>query len=242
MNIRTAVRAAATIVSVSTFVLLYAGLVDLARIAGMADFRSWLYPLAIDGMVAAAYASTLVLRRGHLAFAWFVVTVGSLLSLIGQWLHAERTSEWTFAGPIAAAPALCMALVWHLLFLVVTRREEVAETVELAVEETVETVEEDTTADEFAAIVAAIEPPMSGEGTVSASSASERATTGTRSSADTLEKVALAVGILRDARDKGEDINGADMARLLHLPNAGTPSGRRTGLRYIRRAEDALQP
>ena len=238
MNIRTAVRAAATIVSVSTFVLLYAGLVDLARIAGMADFRSWLYPLAIDGMVAAAYASTLVLRRGHLAFAWLVVGVGSLLSLVGQWLHAERTSEWSFAGPIAAAPALCMALVWHLLFLVVTRREEAAETVEAPA---VETVEEDTVADEFAAIVAAIEPSVSGEGTVSSARVSERATTGTRSSADTVDKIARAVGILRDARESGETLNGADMARLLELPNAGTPSGRRTGLRYIRRAEDALQ-
>jgi hypothetical protein len=235
MNIRSAVRAAATIVSVSTFVLLYAGLVDLARIAGMADFRSWLYPLAIDGMVAAAYASTLVLRRGHLAFAWFVVVVGSFLSLVGQWLHAERTSDWTFAGPIAAAPALCMALVWHLLFLVVTRHEDAPEVAEEA--PVAETVEEDTTDDEFAAIVRAIEPPMSA---VSAP-VSERATTATRSSADTLEKVALAVGVLRDARERGEDINGADMARLLHLPNAGTPSGRRTGLRYLRRAEDALQ-
>jgi hypothetical protein len=237
MTIRSAVRVAATIVSVSTFVLLYAGLVDLARIAGMADFRSWLYPLAIDGMVAAAYAATLVLRRGHLAFAWFVVVVGSFLSLVGQWLHAERTSDWTFAGPIAAAPALCMALVWHLLFLVVTRHEEAPE--EAPVAEVAETVEEDTTDDEFAAIVRAIEPPMSAS---ASAPVAERATTTTRSSADTLEKVALAVGVLREARDRGEDINGADMARLLHLPNAGTPSGRRTGLRYLRRAEDALQP
>ncbi|GAB3080790.1 hypothetical protein GCM10027053_51470 [Intrasporangium mesophilum] len=124
MSVRTAVRAAAAIVSVSTFVLLYFGLVDLARLAGETDARAYLYPLAIDGMVAAAYAVTLDphLTRGGLRFAWAVIIVGSSMSLFGQWLHAEATSSWTFAGPVAAAPALCMALVWHLLFLVSVRR------------------------------------------------------------------------------------------------------------------------
>lgn len=127
MNVRSTVRAAATVVSASTFVLLYFGLVDLARVAGIHDARAWLYPLAIDGMVAAGYASTLVLRGRHLAYAWGVVAVGSLMSLLGQWLHAEALSSWSFAGPVAAAPALSMSLVWHLLWLVSVREEEAVE-------------------------------------------------------------------------------------------------------------------
>lgn len=124
MTVRNAVRVSAAVVSVATFILLYVGLVDLARLAGMHDFRSWLYPLAIDGMVAAAYAATLALNGPALGFAWGVVGVGSAMSLAGQWLHAAALSDWLWAGPVAAAPALSMALVWHLMWLVLKREPE----------------------------------------------------------------------------------------------------------------------
>lgn len=143
MNVRNAVRIFATIVSVCTFVLLYLGLVDLSRLAGMYDIRQWLYPFAVDGMVAAGYAATLHpnFRRSDIRYAWAVIILGSGMSFLGQWLHASSVSQWKFAGPVASAPAIGMALVWHLLFLVI-KRNDAEEKAAAAAEPVVETPQE----------------------------------------------------------------------------------------------------
>lgn len=243
MTVRRTVAAAATLVAVATFVLLYYGLVDLARVAGITDVRAWLYPLAIDGMVAAGYASTLVLRRGHLAYAWAVVGIGSGLSLLGQWLHAEQTSSWSYAGPVAAAPALSMALVWHLLFLVTTKRDEGAQEEleigtamhELAELYAVADPEVPTSAQAWDAVESPVRDLVAARSAVVSASVSE----GPVTVRDT-DRLELAVSALRSALDRGETLTGAAMAEALELHNAGTEAGRRNGLRWLRKAQEAL--
>lgn len=230
MSVRSVVRYAAGVVSVSTFVLLYFGLVDLSRVAGVSGPLSWLYPLAIDGMVAAGYAATLVLSGHALRFAWVVVGVGSTLSLIGQWLHAERVSDWAFAGPVAAAPALSMALVWHLLFLVLKSGDTA--TPEAVSEPVSEAVPAPVPVAVPAPAVAAASAPVS-RPVVSASVRTPKA----RPVSDTLAK---AVAVLSAANATGERMTGALMAERLGLANAGTPSGNKTGQRWVIRATEAL--
>lgn len=231
-NARNIVRLMAGVVSVSTFVLLYFGLVDLARLSGMHDARAWLYPLAIDGMVAAGYASTLVLSRSGLAYAWFVVGIGSGLSLFGQWLHASALSDWQWSGPVAAAPALSLSLVWHLLFLVV-RRDVVptvmdTPTVEL---ESVPDIAPEPVVKPVALTLAAGSPRVSVTAPVSAPKA-------VRAPSDTLTK---AVAVLSAARATGETVTGPVMAHRLGLANAGTASGDKSGRRWVVKAAAALE-
>lgn len=217
MSVRNTVRVAAGIVSVSTFVLLYVGLVDLARLAGIHDFRSWLYPLAIDGMVAAAYAATLALSGHALAFAWFVVGVGSAMSLVGQWLHAASLTAWEWAGPVAAAPALSMALVWHLMWLVVKRQEPTPDTV---TEPTEEPTEEPTPVAEPTPEPTPPTPPTPKAAKPVAS----------RPRAD---HEVRAIALLAEARGRGVALTGRQMAVELGVTE-------RTGQRWLKRAEEAL--
>lgn len=233
MSVRTSVKGAAAVVAVSTFVLLYFGLVDLARLSGMHDMRAWLYPLAIDGMTFAAYAATLALSGSGLAFAWFVVAVGSGMSLVGQWLHASALSEWVWAGPIAAAPALSLALVWHLLFLVVRPKPQpVAESVATEFE-LYDTPEPEPVAVSVAPAVAsnvAAVAPVAATVCLSDSAPVVRDT----------ERLSEAVALLQAAQAEGRKLTGAAMAVALKLPNAHTESGKRSGQRWVTRARAAL--
>jgi hypothetical protein len=237
VSVRFVVKASASVVSVTTFVLLYFGLVDLARLAGMDDARAWLYPLAIDGMVAAGYAATLVLTRQALRFAWSVVGVGSMLSLAGQWLHAERLSDWQWAGPVAAAPALSMALVWHLLFLVlkVSGHAEAAETVAA---ESVAVVPNVSPVPVRSLIPAPVAVAVAAVAPKAVVSAPVRVSKPRPVNGPTLAK---AVAVLSAGRASGERVTGSLMAERLGLANAGTPAGNRTGQRWVTRAEDALK-
>lgn len=203
MTVRTSVAAATAVVGAATFAMLYGGLVALAREAGMETWQTWLYPLAIDGLTLAAYVATLRLRAWGLVFAWFVVGVGTALSFAGQWLHATAASDWAWAAPVQAAPAVSLALAWHLLWLVLHRDVKTVAQEQEAVEAIEETAAE------------VVEDPS---------------------------KVGLeeAVAILVTAREKGHELTGAEMARYLGLHNAGTPSGNKTGQRWLRRAEGAL--
>lgn len=237
MSVRSVVRYAAGVVSVSTFVLLYFGLVDLSRIAGVSVPLSWLYPLAIDGMVAAGYAATLVLSGRALKFAWLVVGVGSTLSLIGQWLHAERVSDWAFAGPVAAAPALSMALVWHLLFLVLKAGDKSAP---VAVPEAPEAVSEAVPAPVAVAVPVAVPAPAVAAASAPVARPVVSASVRTPKARPVSDTLAKAVAVLSAANATGERMTGALMAERLGLANAGTPSGNKTGQRWVIRATEAL--
>ena len=233
MSVRKFVRGSAAVVSVSTFVLLYFGLVDLSRMAGVSGPLSWLYPLAIDGMVAAAYAATLTMSGHALRFAWSVVGIGSALSLAGQWLHASHVSTWVFAGPVAAAPALSMALVWHLLYLVLKDGQDKPA-------ETPEPVSEAVPAPAPVAVpVRVVRPAVALPAAVPAAVVSvpvkARQVSPVRP-----ETLAKAVAILSAAEASGERMTGALMASRLGLANAGTASGNKTGQRWVIRAKAAL--
>jgi hypothetical protein len=86
----------------------------LAALAGE-DWRAWLLPVSVDGLIVAASMSMLVRRRAGLpagALAW-----ASLLAGIGASLAANvAAAEPTMVGRVVAAwPPVALLLAWELL-------------------------------------------------------------------------------------------------------------------------------
>lgn len=131
MLIKRLVVALAAVVASTTFVLLFGGLFDLALEIGLHRWQAWLFPISIDGLTLAALVATLDHRvKGvHLTYAWVVVVMGTAVSTFSQFLlHAQDrvpgTPDWT-APVIASFPALGLAMVWHLLWVIA--KESVSE-------------------------------------------------------------------------------------------------------------------
>ncbi len=86
----------------------------LAALAGE-DWRAWLLPVSVDGLIVAASMSMLVRRRAGMsagALAWT-----SLLAGIGAGLAANlAAAEPTIVGRVVAAwPPVALLLAWELL-------------------------------------------------------------------------------------------------------------------------------
>lgn len=106
--------AAVAVVAVVAAVVSYAHMQHLAAMAGE-DWRSWLLPLAVDGLMVAASMSMLVRRRqGRRAgvLAWCSLMAGIVASLAANVAAAEPT---LIGRLVAAWPPLALLLAYELL-------------------------------------------------------------------------------------------------------------------------------
>ncbi|QBP30515.1 hypothetical protein SEA_CHARM_34 [Mycobacterium phage Charm] len=94
-----------------SFALSFTALTDLAAVNGVPSYQAWMLPLVIDGGVIVATTATVALRR-HGWYAWALLLLSSLVSVVGNVLHAQPH------GPIgmfiAAIPPLWLLAATHL--------------------------------------------------------------------------------------------------------------------------------
>ena len=118
---------AVLLVAAVAAVVSYAHMQEVAERAGE-DWRAWLLPLSVDGLVVAASMGLLTRRRAGLPggrLAWCALLGGVGASLAANIAAAEPT---TTARVVAAWPALAFAVAFELLLQ--QRREPVAEPVD----------------------------------------------------------------------------------------------------------------
>lgn len=109
----TTTAAVATVAAVAAAVS-YAHMYDLAAASGE-EWRSWLLPLAVDGLLAAAGMSMLVARhhgRRPTPLAWVSLWLGITASLAANVAAAEPTLTGRL---VAAWPPVALALAFELL-------------------------------------------------------------------------------------------------------------------------------
>ncbi|MPY79850.1 MAG: DUF2637 domain-containing protein [Actinophytocola sp.] len=109
----TTTAAVATVAAVAAAVS-YAHMYDLAAASGE-EWRSWLLPLAVDGLLAAAGMSMLVARhhgRRPTPLAWVSLWLGISASLAANVAAAEPTVTGRL---VAAWPPVALALAFELL-------------------------------------------------------------------------------------------------------------------------------
>jgi hypothetical protein len=122
---------AATLASVGTLAVTAAGFTlsfDAIRaVAVAAHIRqswAWMMPVAVDGSMAVATVVAIVLYKitgKHRIYPWVVLTVGILVSMASNGLHATGeagqpiTLDWRVRVAVATVPAVMLALSFHLL-------------------------------------------------------------------------------------------------------------------------------
>ncbi|QBJ00222.1 hypothetical protein SEA_PHARAOH_33 [Mycobacterium phage Pharaoh] len=91
------------------FALSFTALSDLASHAGVTPGQAWMVPLVIDGGVIVATAATVALQG---RYAWFLLILGSLVSVAGNVAHAQPHGLLPML--IAAVPPLWLLAATHL--------------------------------------------------------------------------------------------------------------------------------
>jgi hypothetical protein len=123
-------------VAVAGFTLSYDAIRRVGIAAGVRADWAWLLPVSIDGAMAVATVTAVVLRRMDRAawYPWAVVLAGSGISIACNAVHARMRDAIALddrtAMAVSAIPALMLALSVHLLVVLVdaaARRMDVAD-------------------------------------------------------------------------------------------------------------------
>jgi len=126
-----------SIVGASAFALSFKALREKFESVGNDDSTSFLFPIIIDGPILAAtvaifYLSDTTKSKSAKAYAWFVLILFSVASVVFNISHAiDQTSDIITASLMAATPPIALMLTIHLLALLihkakVTKRTAVA--------------------------------------------------------------------------------------------------------------------
>lgn len=118
--------AGTTLLAVGGFVLSFAALRDLAVRVGMPADLAWLWPLLIDGMIVEATLAVVALaQRGSRAvwYAWFLLSVGAVVSVGSNGVHAMLTGHGWAGAAAASVPPVVLLATTHLTVLLMAAPE-----------------------------------------------------------------------------------------------------------------------
>ncbi|WP_280422564.1 DUF2637 domain-containing protein [Nocardia carnea] len=127
--------AGAVALTVLSFILSFSALTDLADRAGITYPVLW--PLIVDGLGIVATVAVVALRRS--VYAWFLLGSATVISIIGNVVHAVLPSGPVapeVAAAVAVVPPVAMLAVIHLAVILATAAQNPA-----AVDEPVPAVE-----------------------------------------------------------------------------------------------------
>lgn len=113
-----------------SFSLSYTALTDLAADHHVPAGQAWMVPLVVDGLVVVStIASAAAKRKSSRVYAWFLLVLGTLLSVAGNVTHAWLLSDGNpISCVIAAVPPVIQLAVWHLTMMLWNEKtEEVAQ-------------------------------------------------------------------------------------------------------------------
>jgi hypothetical protein len=102
-----------------SFALTFTALRDLAADNGVPT-QAWMVPLVIEGGMIVATAATVALEK-HRWFAWMMVVLSSLASVVGNVVHAQP--HGTVAMVIAAIPPLWLLASAKLTVMLTRQRD-----------------------------------------------------------------------------------------------------------------------
>ncbi|QIS09383.1 DUF2637 domain-containing protein [Nocardia arthritidis] len=105
-------------VGVAAFVLSFAALRDLAKLAQVPAEWAWCLPVVIDGTIIQATLGVLVLAHSPERRCWFVrvLAVGAAVSIAGNSLHAVaagRELPWWISAMVAAIAPISLLVDTH---------------------------------------------------------------------------------------------------------------------------------
>lgn len=117
-----AVAVAGTVfIALGAFWLSFTSLSDLARRAGIAADRAWVWPLIVDGVIVVATVSVVALTghgRRAARYPWALLTAGAAVSVLANASHAIVAADTAvpsvLAAAVAAVPPVVLLAITHL--------------------------------------------------------------------------------------------------------------------------------
>lgn len=114
---------AAVVVAATAFLRSFTALSDLAMHFGVPADQAWTFPVGIDGIVVVATVAAAMRRRARW-YSWFLLVVGTILSVAFNGIHAWMLTASGVGVGIAVIPPLVTLAAIHLA--VVLAREHLA--------------------------------------------------------------------------------------------------------------------
>ena len=114
------------ILAMGAFVLSFASLTHLAKLAGVTPNLAWIWPIIVDGLIVVSTMSILALaghRRRIMYYPWMLLTGGALVSVAANSLHAILAAAGVVpavvSALVAAVPPVVLLAVTHLSVILV---------------------------------------------------------------------------------------------------------------------------
>ena len=108
--------AAAIAVAGTSFWRSFSALADLAQQYGVPASQAWTLPITVDGLVIAATVAA-VARRSARWYAWLLLIIGTVVSVVGNGIHAWLLTTSSIGVGIAVLPPLITLASVHLAVL-----------------------------------------------------------------------------------------------------------------------------
>lgn len=119
------------VLAAGAFVLSFASLTDLAKLAGINPRLAWIWPLIVDGLIVVATMSIVALAghgRRALVYPWSLLAGGALVSVAANALHAILAAAGVVpalvSALVASVPPVVLLAVTHLSVVLVQRSAE----------------------------------------------------------------------------------------------------------------------
>lgn len=130
-HVVTATLTGTVILAAGAFILSFASLADLAKLAGINGSLAWIWPLIVDGLIVVS-TMAIVALAGHprrvLAYPWILLFGGSAVSVAANSLHATLAAAGVVpavvSALVAAVPPVVLLAVTHLSVVLVQKTAE----------------------------------------------------------------------------------------------------------------------
>ncbi|MFE7423800.1 DUF2637 domain-containing protein [Rhodococcus sp. NPDC057529] len=119
--------AATVLIAGISFWLSFEALAELAAMAGTTGARAYGIPLVVDGLVVVSTAAAGALVGAAHLYAWSVLILASVASIVGNALHAvlsPHETDTSIAVAVAVVPPVSLLLATHLSMMLVRRARE----------------------------------------------------------------------------------------------------------------------
>ncbi|HEX9086736.1 MAG TPA: DUF2637 domain-containing protein [Arthrobacter sp.] len=123
--------ATTVLIAAGAFVLSFASLTDLAARSGISTSLAWIWPIIVDGLIVAATVAIVALAghdRRTLAYPWFLLFLGALVSTAANSVHAILAVDQLHNGVppvvsaiVAAMPPVVLLAITHLTVILVQK-------------------------------------------------------------------------------------------------------------------------
>lgn len=119
------------VLAAGAFVLSFASLTDLAKLAGINATLAWIWPLIVDGLIVVSTMSIVALAshgRRALTYPWALLAGGALVSVAANATHAILAADGAVpvivSALVASVPPVVLLAVTHLSVVLVQRSAE----------------------------------------------------------------------------------------------------------------------